>query len=76
MPKVLGKFQLGQKILMGWVAVSDFCQISRHISETVQHRDLLWKAIRNSYVLYRMALFTMILSDHCLSHTTLFLYTL
>jgi len=34
----------------------DFRPISRYISETVQ-RWLLWKANKNSYVLYRLVLF-------------------
>jgi len=51
----MGPSPKGAQIPVEWVKIVDFRPISRYISETVQDRDILRKANRNSYALRRLS---------------------
>jgi len=62
-----GSPQQGRQIELGYVQISDCRPIAIYLRN---YRDILWKANRNSYALYRMVLFSLTLSDPQLPQTT------
>jgi len=67
MAKISARFKQDyhQQIEVWWITFGDFRSIYRYISETVQDTDIIVMdmANRNTFALYRMALFSVTLSS-------------
>jgi len=66
MPKIMAKLERdhplrGRQMQVGWVKIGHFRRKTRYNPKTVQDRRIV--SIKVEYVLYRMAMFPMILGD-------------